>query len=52
MRFALLARCLISSFSRRFIFYSLQSVVKWHVVFVYVFVYTKTKQNNYQLSRR
>ena len=33
--FALLARCLNSSFTRRFLFSSLESVVKWNVVFVY-----------------
>ena len=32
---ALLARCLNSSFTRRFLFSSLESVVKWNVVFVY-----------------
>ena len=33
--FALLARFLNSSFTRRFLFSSLESVVKWNVVFVY-----------------
>ena len=45
--FALLARCLNSLFTRRFLFSSLESVVKWHAVFVYttvfvVFVYALT----------
>ena len=34
--FALIARFLNSSFTRRFPFSSLESVVKWNVVFVYV----------------
>ena len=37
MRFALLVRCLISSFTRRFLFSSLESVIKWNII---VFVYT------------
>ena len=41
MRFAMLARCLISSFTRRFLFWSLESVVKSNVT---VFVHTKRKQ--------
>ena len=47
MRFALLARCLTSSFTCRFLFSSLESVVKSNVA---VFVYTKRKQKNYQYS--
>ena len=49
MRFALLARCLTSSFTCRFLFSSLESVVKSNVA---VFVYTKRKQkkNQYQYS--
>ena len=46
MRFALLARCLNSSFTRRFLFSSLESVVKGNVT---VFVYTKGKQSSYHL---
>ena len=34
--FALIARFLNSSFTRRFPFSSLESVVKWNVVFVHV----------------
>ena len=45
MLFAMLARCLISSFTCRFLFSSLESVVKSNVT---VFVYTKRKQK--QLS--
>ena len=37
--FALLARFLNSSFTRRFLFSSLESVVKWNVVFVYTTVF-------------
>ena len=49
MRFAMLARCLISSFTCRFLFCSLKPVVKSNVT---VFVYTKRKQKkkNYQYS--
>ena len=36
--FALLPRLLNSSFTRRFFFFSLESVVKWNVVFVYTTV--------------
>ena len=45
MRFAMLGRCLISSFTCRFLFPSLDSVVKSNAT---VFVYTKRKQK--QLS--
>ena len=45
MRFAMSARSLISSFTCRFLFHSLESVVKSNVT---VFVYTKRKQK--QLS--
>ena len=41
MRFALLDGCLSSSFTSRFLFSSLESVVKSNVA---VFVYTKRKQ--------
>ena len=37
--FALLARFLNSSFTRSFLFPSLESVVKWNVVFVYTTVF-------------
>ena len=37
--FALIARFLNSSFTRRFPFSSLESVVKWNVVFVYTTVF-------------
>ena len=37
--FALLARFLNSSFTSRFLFSSLESVVKWNVVFVYTTVF-------------
>ena len=37
--FALLAHCLNSSFTSRFLFSSLESVVKWNVVFVYTSVF-------------
>ena len=37
--FALLALFLNSSFTRRFLFSSLESVVKWNVVFVYITVF-------------
>ena len=48
MRFAMLARCLISSFTCRFLFCSLEPVVKSNVT---VFVYTQRKQKkNYQYS--
>ena len=47
MRFALLARCLISSFTCRFLFSSSQSVVKSNVT---VFVYTKREKQNYEYS--
>ena len=45
IRFAMLARCLISSFTCGFLFSNLESVVKSNVT---VFVYTKRKQK--QLS--
>ena len=41
MRFAMLARCLISSSTCRFLFCSLEPVVKSNVT---VFVYTQRKQ--------
>ena len=41
MRFAMLGRCLISSFKCRFLFASLESVVKSNAT---VFEYTKRKQ--------
>ena len=48
MRFAMLARSLISSFTCRFLFCSLEPVVNSNVT---VFVYTKRKQKkNYQYS--
>ena len=37
--FALLARFLNSSFTSRFLFSSLESMVKWNVVFVYATVF-------------
>ena len=37
--FALLARFLNSSFTRRFLFSSSETVVKWNVVFVYTTVF-------------
>ena len=47
MRFALLVRCLSSSITRRFLFSSLESVVKWNVT---IFVYTKSKQKQLSIS--
>ena len=49
MRFAMLARCLISSFTCRFLFSSLEPVVKSNVTVV---VYTKRKQQQQQKTNQ
>ena len=51
MRFALLARCLISSFTCRFLFFSLESVVKSNVMYSFFIVHQNKNNHPYSFGR-